>query len=73
MVAECEKLYRILAANPEIHGIVAKALELEEEGKVSSYYLGWSWHEIPIPVQKLKVLVEQGIIKITYQSRRTTE
>ena len=72
MVAEREKLYRTLAANPEIRRIVAKALELEAEGADNTYYLGWNWHEIPVPLPRLKVLVEEGIVKINYQSRSTT-
>ncbi len=71
MVAEREKLYRTLAANPEIRHIVAKALELEE-AQESSYYLGWEWHEIPIPLPKIKVLIEEEILKINYHSRSTT-
>ncbi len=57
MVAEREKLYRTLAANPEIRRIVAKALELEEAGAENTYYLGWEWHEIPIPLPKIKVMI----------------
>ncbi len=69
MVAEREKLYLTLAANPEIRAIVAKALEIEATAAENEHYLGWSWHEIPVPMPKLKVLVEEGIIKISYQSR----
>jgi Holliday junction DNA helicase RuvB len=72
MVAEREKLYRTLATNPEIRRVVAKALELEEEGAENTYYLGWEWHEIPVPLPKLKVLVEEEIVKINYHSRSTT-
>ena len=72
MVAEPEKLYRTLAANPEIRRVVAKALELEEEGASNTYYLGWEWHEIPVALPKLKVLVEEEIVKINYRSRSTT-
>lgn len=73
MVAEREKLYLTLAANPEIRKIVAKALELEEVAKANPHYLGWEWHEIPVPLPKLKVLVEEGIIQISYRSRSTTQ
>ena len=50
-----EKLYRLLAANPEIRDIVARALEVEE--KENQYHLEWAWHEIPISTQKLRALV----------------
>jgi len=71
-IEQREKLFRTLYANPEIRRIVAKALEVEQEGAESPYYLGWAWSDIPVPVQKLKVLVEEGIVKINYQSRSTT-
>ncbi len=72
MVAEREKLYLTLAANPEIRRVVAKALELEEAGEENTYYLGWEWHGIPIPLPKIKVLIEEEILKISYHSRSTT-
>ncbi len=40
MVAEREKIYRTLAANPEIRRVVAKALELEEEGAGDTLFRG---------------------------------
>ena len=73
-VTKREKLYRLLASNPEVRQLVARALEVEDAGRAKNqYYLGWAWHEIPVPTQKLKVLVEEGIIKVAYQSRSATE
>ncbi len=72
MIAEREKIYRTLAANPEIRHMVAKALELETAGAENTYYLGWERHEIQAPIQKLKVLLEEEIVKINYHSRSTT-
>jgi len=72
MVAQREKLFRLLSVNPEIRDIVARALEVEEKGKDNQYYLGWTWHEIPISTQKLRVLVEEGVVKVNYQSNSTT-
>ncbi|KKL73672.1 hypothetical protein LCGC14_2072540 [marine sediment metagenome] len=74
-VDQREQLFRMLSANPEIRNTVRRALEVEAEGRLASpdYYLGWSWHAIPLPVQKLKVLVVEGILKVAYQSNSTTE
>ncbi len=72
MVAQREKLFRLLGANPEIRDIVTRALEVEEKGKDNQYYLGWTWHEIPLSTQKLRVLVEEGVVKVNYQSNSTT-
>ena len=72
-VTQREKLFRLLSANPEVSHVVARALEVEEEGRAKNqYYLGWEWHEIPVPAQKLRVLVEEGIIKVAYRSRSAT-
>ena len=72
-MAQREKLFRLLSANPEVRHVVARALEVEEEGRAKNeYYLGWEWHEIPVPAQKLRVLVEEGIIKVAYRSRSAT-
>jgi hypothetical protein len=72
-VAQREKLFRLLSANPEVRQIVARALEVEEEGRAKhDYYLGWEWHEIPVPAQRLRVLVEEGVIKVSYHSRSST-
>ena len=71
--AQKDRLFRFLSANPEGRQIVARALEAEEEGKAKhDYYLGWEWHEIPVPAQKLRVLVEEGVIKVSYRSRSST-
>ncbi len=40
MVAQREKLFRLLSANPEIQGIVARALEVEENDTISRYCYG---------------------------------
>ncbi len=45
---------------------------MEEEGKKAEHYLGWEWHQIPAAAQKLKVLVEEGLIRINYSSRSST-
>lgn len=72
-VAQREKLFRLLSANPEVRQVVRRALEVEQEGRAKNqYYLGWEWHEIPLPAQKLRVLVEEGIIKVAYHSRSST-
>jgi Holliday junction DNA helicase RuvB len=72
-VAQREKLFRLLSANPEVRRIVARALEVEQEGRAKhDYYLGWEWHEIPVPAQKLRVLVEERVIKVSYHSRSST-
>ena len=79
-----ESATRIIAANPEVRRIVARALEVEEEGqKLQAQraeewnvplgeYLGWTWSEIPAPAVRLRSLVEEGVLKVNYQSRSTT-
>jgi len=69
-----QKVFRMLAANPEVRRVMARALEVEEEGRASSpHYLGWRWDEIPIQTQKLRVLVEEGLVKVNYKSQSSTE
>jgi len=69
-----QKVFRMLAANPEVRSVLAKALEVEEEGRAeNSYYLGWRWDEIPVQTQKLRILVEEGLVKISYKSHSSTE
>ncbi len=79
-----ESATKFIAANPEVRGIVARALEVEEEGqKLQAQraeewnvplgeYLGWTWSEIPAPAARLRSLVEEGVLKVNYQSRSTT-
>lgn len=75
---------RLITANPEARRIVARALEVEEEGRKlqaqraeewnipAGEYLGWAWSEIPAPAARLRTLVEEGVLKISYQSRSST-
>jgi Holliday junction DNA helicase RuvB len=75
---------RLIAANPEVRRIVARALEVEVEGRrlqeegarqwnvPVGEYLGWEWHAIPCPPARLRNLVEEGVLKVGYQSRSTT-
>lgn len=79
-----ENAARLIAANPDVRRIVERALEVEEEGRKTQAvnaiqwnvplgeYLGWIWSEIPVPGAKLRNLVEEGVLKIGYQSRSTT-
>ncbi|MDP3062216.1 MAG: hypothetical protein Q8O40_03225 [Chloroflexota bacterium] len=69
-----EKLFRFLSANAEVRQMCNRALEIEAEGKAKGeqYYLGWEWHQIPVPTQKLRVLVEEEVFKVNYSSRSTT-
>jgi len=68
-----EKLYRFLSSNPEVRRMVTRALELEAEGAAKNpYYLGWEWHDVPVPTAKLRVLVEEEVFKVNYNSRSTT-
>ncbi len=79
-----ENATRLIAANPEVRQIVARALEVEEDGRrlqeqraqewnvPMGEYLGWTWSEIPAPAVRLRSLVEEGVLKVNYQSRSTT-
>lgn len=65
-----EKTQRLLTTNEEIRLFAHRAREVERLGNAATpHYLGWSWHEIPIPQPKLKALVEEGLVKINYESR----
>lgn len=71
--AQREKVFRLLTANPEIRDILNRAMDLEEEGKAKyldhpEYYLGWQWEDIGVTPQKLRVLVEEGLITVSYHS-----
>ncbi len=69
-----QKVFRLLTANPEVRQVMVRALEVEEEGREASpHYLGWRWDEIPYQVAKLKILVEEGLVKISYKSGSSTE
>ncbi len=79
-----ENATRFIAANPEVRRIVARALEVEEKGRKLQAqraeewnvplgeYLGWTWSEIPAPAARLRNLVEEGVLEISYKSRSTT-
>jgi hypothetical protein len=69
---ERRKHYRLLAVNPEIRGIAARALELEDLGAQREYYLGWEWHEAQTSPQRLRVLVEEGVLRVNFKSNKTT-
>jgi hypothetical protein len=79
-----ENAARMMAANPDVRRIVARALEVEDEGRrlqeqraqewniPLGHYLGWTWSKIPAPAARLRNLVEEGVLKVSYQSRSTT-
>ncbi len=67
-VEDRTKLLRLVATNPEVADLVRRALDVEEEGSKSEYYLGWEWHEAHMRPQRLAVLVEEGLIRISYSS-----
>ncbi|KKK56459.1 hypothetical protein LCGC14_3064320 [marine sediment metagenome] len=65
-IEQREKVYRMLASNPEIRRLAARALEVEDQGWLDQpdYYLGWEWHQIPMAAAKLRVLVEEGALQL---------
>ncbi|KKN22114.1 hypothetical protein LCGC14_0918620 [marine sediment metagenome] len=68
-VAQREKAFRLIQANPDVRDILDKALNLEETGRAENqFYLGWTWEDIGVNSQKLRVLVEEGLIKVNYHS-----
>lgn len=67
-VALREKVFRLLSANPEIRQILTRALKVEESGRVNQYYLGWEWEDVAVPPYKLRVLIEEQLIKVSYHS-----
>jgi Holliday junction DNA helicase RuvB len=79
-----ENAARMIANNPQVRSMVARALEVEEAGRLrqqelaiqykmeAGNYLGWAWSDIPVPAARLRTLVEEGVMKIGYQSRSCT-
>ena len=56
----------------EQEGRKLQAQRAEEWNVPLGEYLGWTWSEIPAPAGRLRNLVEEGVLKINYQSRSTT-
>lgn len=70
---ERETAERLLRVNPVIRQICQLALAHEDEHGKGEHYLGWGWADVRAAQAVIKTLVIEGLVKIAYQSRSTTE
>ena len=67
-----DKICRLIRENPRYAGILERAVKVEESRLGDQYFLGWEWHEVRAWPAELMKLVREGIVDITYKSRRYT-
>jgi len=67
------KLADFLRKNPKYVTILKLALVHEAQNENNQDYKGWAWHDVrAFPQTILGRLIAEGIIKISYKSRRYT-
>jgi len=80
------KIDRLVMSNPRYMEILKRIIEVEEACEKGNYRskglsdndcyiiksIGWQWHHVQAWPTELMKLVREGIIKITYKSRRYT-
>ncbi|MHA1595936.1 MAG: hypothetical protein ACTSXX_14585 [Candidatus Baldrarchaeia archaeon] len=66
------KICKLVRENPRYAGILKRAIEVEEKKANDRYFLGWEWHDVRAWPAELMKLVREGIVDITYKSRRYT-
>jgi len=65
------EIIKFLKENPTFRPILRLALDHERKNEGNPEYKGWEWHDVrAYPPAKL---VAEGIIKISYKSRRYTK
>jgi len=67
------KVRRLAEERPEYKEILRRAVEVEEhppDDFVRDY--GWEWYHVGAHPARLTKLVGEGIVKVTYKSRRYT-
>lgn len=68
-----QKIINLIQERPQYGPILLRAVEIEENPPnefISRY--GWEWHDVQAIPAHLTKLVGEGILKITYKSRRYT-
>ena len=80
------KIMGLATSNPRYMKILKRIIEIEEACEKGNYRskglsdsdcyiiksIGWQWHHVQAWPTELMKLVREGIIKITYKSRRYT-
>jgi hypothetical protein len=70
---DASKLADFLRKNPKYVTILKLALTHETQNENNQDYKGWAWHDVrAYPPAVLGRLIAEGIIKISYKSRRYT-
>ena len=67
------RVMKLLKEKPEYASILRRIVEVEEhppDDIVRTY--GWEWHHVGVHPARLVKLVGEGIIKVTYKSRKYT-
>jgi len=67
-----ERVCKLVKENPRYAEILLRAIKVEENKSGDHYFLGWEWHEVRAWPAELMKLVREGIVNITYKSRRYT-
>lgn len=68
-----DRLHRLLREQPEYRGILEKAIKFEENPPSDfARKYGWEWYDVAGHPARLTKLVSEGVLKVTYKSRRYT-
>ncbi|MHA1581981.1 MAG: hypothetical protein ACTSYM_05775 [Candidatus Baldrarchaeia archaeon] len=68
-----DKVCRLVKERPDYGEILKNAIKIEESPPsdfIRDY--GWEWHDVKAHPGKLTKLVSEGLVKVTYKSRRYT-
>ena len=74
-----EKTRALIVRNPKYREILERIVKVEEEAEKGHHKdaesiksLGWEWYHVQAYPAELMKLVREGIIEITYKSRKYT-
>jgi len=71
--SELERKVRELIKNPEYKRILENAVRIERNPPNDEVKeLGWEWHDVGAHPGRLTKLVSEGVVKVSYKSRRFT-
>jgi len=70
--SKVSEIVAYLRANPDYVPIVRRALEYESEEEKKGYYLGFEWWNVGVKPSRLNKLVYDGLLKVSYKSRKST-
>ncbi|MEM0313601.1 MAG: hypothetical protein QXQ41_03530 [Candidatus Bathyarchaeia archaeon] len=70
---QISEIIKFLKENPKYVRLLRLALDHERQNENNQEYKGWAWNDVrAYPPAILTKLVAEGIIKISYKSRRYT-